>query len=378
MIAHTARFVGEVTFAGLYLSEIRQFLLLSAFFNLSVLLFAEDNASLLDLQNSGSNSPVSNIQQEDDSNVTFEVQTFRFKGLKAFPAKVLRNSLQAFRQVPLQFDDLSRIVSYLEDFYKKGGKIVSVKIPPQDITDGILMIDLAEARVGKIIIDPSGSSHVKHSKIKAIVESYSPPKKIYDASSMNRGLLLADDLPGVSMTGFLQAGVEDDEVDLVLKTSKEPPYIADLVVDNAHSRSLGTYRATLAASLVSPFQLAETIGLQTLKSEGSNYGRLSLGMPFGARGWRVNLYGSTLSYKVVTDELAALNIKGEVEEAGLSLRYPVIRNQRGNLYQNYQFDHRIYLSSVASVTQKHYSIDSLSMNLSGNLLILFGEADPTR
>ena len=143
MSAHTARFVGEVTFAGLYLSEIRQFLLLSAFFNLSVLLFAEDNASLLDLQNSGSNSPVSNIQQEDDSNVTFQVQTFRFKGLKAFPAKVLGNSLQAFRQVPLQFDDLSRIVSHLEDFYKKGGKIVSVKIPPQDITDGILMIDLA-------------------------------------------------------------------------------------------------------------------------------------------------------------------------------------------------------------------------------------------
>ena len=108
-----------------------------------------------------------------------------------------------------------------------------------------------------------------HSKIKASVESYSPKGKIYDASAMNRGMLLADDLPGVSMTGFLQAGDKEDEVDLVLKTSKEPPYIADLVVDNAHARSLGTYRATLAASLVSPFQFAETIGLQTLKSEGS-------------------------------------------------------------------------------------------------------------
>ena len=367
MIAHTACFVGKVTFAGALLSEIRQFLCFSAVFYLSVSLLAEDNASLLDHQNSGSNSPVSNIQEEDDSNVTFQVQTFRFKGLKAFPAKVLRSTLQAFRQVPLQFDDLSQIVTHLEEFYKKEGKIVSVKIPPQDITDGILIIDLAEARVGKIIIDPGGSSHVKHSRIKATVESYSSPKKIYDASSMNRGLLLADDLPGVSMTGFLQAGEEDDEVDLVLKTSKEPAYIADLVVDNAHSRSLGTYRATLAASLVSPFQLAETIGLQTLKSEGSIYGRLSLGMPFGSRGWRLNLYGSGLTYKVVTDELAALNIRGEVEEAGLSLRYPVIRNQRGNLYQNYQFDHRVYISSVASVTQKHYSIDSLSMNLSGNL-----------
>jgi hemolysin activation/secretion protein len=357
----------KVIFADVLLSKIRQFRFLLAFTYLSGSLLANDNAGLRDPQKSGSNSPVSNIQEEDDSNVTFQVQTFRFKGLKAFSPKILRKTLLGFRKVPLQFDDLSRIVSHLEEFYKKEGKIVSVKIPPQDITDGILIVDLAEARVGKIIIDSDGSSLVKHSMIKSMVESYASSKKIYDASSMNRGLLLADDLPGVSMTGFLQAGEADNEVDLVLKTSKEPSYIADLVVDNAHSRSLGTYRATLAASLVSPFQLAETIGLQTLKSEGSIYGRLSLGMPFGSRGWRVNLYRSSLSYDVVTDELAALNIKGEVEEAGLSLRYPIIRNQKGNLYQNYQVDHRIYLSSVASVTQKHYSIDSLSMNLSGNL-----------
>ena len=123
MIAHTACFVGKVTFAGALLSEIRQFLCFSAFFYLSVSLLAEDNASLLDHQNSGSNSPVSNIQEEDDSNVTYQVQTFRFKGLKAFPAKVLRSTLQAFRQVPLQFDDLSQIVTHLEEFYKKEGKI---------------------------------------------------------------------------------------------------------------------------------------------------------------------------------------------------------------------------------------------------------------
>jgi hemolysin activation/secretion protein len=367
MIALTARFVGKVPFAVRIFSEIRQSWIFFVFFYLLASLFSEDDDRLLNKKNIGLHSPVSIIQEEDDSNITFQVQNFRFKGLKAFPPKVLRSNLQAFRQVPLQFDDLSQIVSHLEEFYKKEGKIVSVKIPPQDITDGMLIIDLAEARVGKIIIDPVSSSHVKQSRIKGTVESYSSPKTIYGASRMNRGLLLADDLPGVSMTGFLQAGEADDEVDLVLKTSKESPYIADLVVDNAHSRSLGTYRATLAASLVSPFQLAETIGLQTLKSEGSNYGKLSLGMPFGYRGWRFNLYGSALTYKVVTNELAALKIKGEVEEAGLSLRYPIIRNQRGNLYQNFQFDHRVYLSSVASVTQKHYSIDSLSMNLSGNL-----------
>lgn len=306
------------------------------------------------------------VGEEKDSNDSFLIQSFQFQGLQAFSPEVLKKTLQDFRNVPLQFDDLSQIVSNLEKFYKDEGKIVAAKIPPQDITDGILNISLAEAKVGKIIIDPGGSSRVKKTKLQAIVESYSPPNKIYDASSMNRGMLLADDLPGVSMTGFLQAGEEDDEVDLVLKTSKERSVLADLVIDNAHSRSLGTNRVTLAASLVSPFQFAETIGLQTLKSKGSSYGRLSFGMPLGSRGWNMNLYGSNLSYKVVTGEAAILDIEGDVEEAGLSLRYPLIRNQKGNLYQNFQFDHRMYLSSVASAITKHYSIDSVSMNLSGN------------
>ena len=331
---------------------------------LPVLSGAKNNAISL---RENSNTSVPEQEISNDSNLTFKINSFDFVGLEIFTPDVLANRLRDFIGIPLSFRDLKRINFKIEEFYKSNDKIVSVKIPPQDITIGKLNVHLTEARVGQILIETNGTSNVSHSKIKSCVESYSPRGKIYDASAMNRGMLLADDLPGVSIKGFLQTGEKEDEVDLVLKTSKEPPFKADLVIDNAHARSLGTYRATLATTLVSPLQLAETIGLQTLKSEGSVYGRFSLGMPLGSRGWRLNLYGSTLSYKVVTEDLAALNIEGDVEEAGVSLRYPIIRNQKGNLYQNYQYDHRVYLSSVASILQKHYSIDSISMNLSGNM-----------
>lgn len=359
--------LGKVSLVSKPLSKVRLMLSLIAIIFCPILLVSAENPTGSKRIIRDTDSSVSQVRNEDNSNVNFRIQSFQFEGLEAFSPKVLRSTLEDFRDIPLQFDDLSQVVSSVEAYYKKKGKIVSAKIPPQDITDGTLIINLSEARVGKIIIDPNGSSQVKNTMIKSMVENYSPVKELYNASEMNRGLLLADDLPGVSMTGFLQAGEVDGEVDLVLKTTKEPLYIADLAIDNAHARSLGTYRATLAASLVSPFQLAETIGLQTLKSEGSSYGRLSLGIPLGSKGWRLNLYGSSLAYKVVTDELAALDIQGDVEESGVSLRYPLIRNQKGNLYQNYKYDHRVYLSSVASVVQKHYYIDSVSMNLSGNL-----------
>ena len=313
------------------------------------------------------NESIPSGKTENEQNITFTVKSWEFVGVQIFSKKNLREQLKDFSGKTIQFDDLSKIIDRLEKFYKSQGKIASVTIPPQDVTSGNLKVRIVEARFGKIKIDPVGSSLVKHSKIKASIENYLSKASIYDAEYMNRGLLIADDLPGVSMTGFLQAGESDNEVDLVLKTSNEPSYIADLAVDNAHARSLGTYRATLAATLVSPFRYGETISLQTLKSEGSRYGRVGFGMPVGSAGWRMNIYGSNLSYQVVTSELAALNIQGDVEETGLSLRYPIIRNQKGNLYQNYRFDHRVYLSSVASIIQKHYSIGSASMNLSGNI-----------
>ena len=68
--------------------------------------------------------------------------------------------------------------------------------------------------------------------------SFSPEKRnqnwqLYDSAYFDRRLLIADDLPGVSLTGFLQSNPKPGHLDLVLKSSKEPAYIADLAADNA-------------------------------------------------------------------------------------------------------------------------------------------------
>ena len=66
-------------------------------------------------------------------------------------------------------------------------------------------------------------------------------------------------------------------------------------------------------------------------------------------------------------ESRCFKIEGDVEEAGMFSALSYNPESKGNLYQNYQYDHRLYLSSVATIIQKHYSIDSISMNLSGNM-----------
>lgn len=307
----------------------------------------------------------------DPKEESFKPKSWVFVGVTKFPIEELEQLLDEFIDQPITFSGLSKVTAVIEKKYELNGNIARAVIPPQDITAGVVKIEVVEGRFGKVIFDPTGSSSVKESIVLSLLNSQISSGQLYEASDFDRRLLVADDLPGVSLTGFLQSSQKPAHVDLVVKSSKEPAYIADLAADNANSRSLGSEKVSFSGMLVSPFQFGETLALQTLKSKGSRYGRFSLGFPLGARGWKMNLNISRMNYNVVAPELKSLDISGKVNEEGLSLRYPIIRSRDGNLYSTLSFDHREYSTTVAGSVQKEYSIDNAKVQFSANFFDKF-------
>ena len=141
------------------------------------------------------------------------------------------------------------------------------------------MVEVLEARLGEIRIEEGGSSLVSDDRILSMVGGGLGKGELYDADSLNRGLLLADDLSGVSLTGFLQEGSEPGLVDLNLKTLKEARATAELAVDNANARALGSERVVFSGTLVSPLSMAEVFSIKSLLSEGSFYRSFSASCP---------------------------------------------------------------------------------------------------
>jgi len=307
----------------------------------------------------------------DPEEESFKPKSWEFSGVSRFSIEELEQVLKGFVNKPITFSGLSKVTAVIEKKYEQNGNIARAVIPPQDITDGVVKIDVVEGRFGEVIFDPTGSSSVKESIVLSLLNSQISSGQLYEASDFDRRLLVADDLPGVSLTGFLQSSPKPAHVDLVVKSSKEPAYIADLAADNANSRSLGAEKVSFSGMLVSPFQFGETLALQTLKSKGSRYGRFSLGFPLGARGWKMNLNVSRMNYNVVAPELKSLDISGKVSEEGLSLRYPIIRSREGNLYSTLSYDHREYSTTVAGAVQKEYSIDNAKVQFSANFFDKF-------
>ena len=306
-----------------------------------------------------------------DGNETFVAREWYFPGTSIFPQSILVEQVKSFTGMELTFDQLAEVTARIEQFYKEQGALGRATIPPQDVTSGKIQVDIVEARLGDVRYDTSGSTSVNEKIVTSIVKDKVILGDFYNAKFLDRRILIADDLPGVSLSGFLQASNKPGHVDLVFKSSKEPPYIADLSVDNANSRSLGSKRITFNGMLVSPFRKGETIALQTLRSEGSRYARLSYGFPLGSGGWRMNLNGSRMNYRVVSKDLASLKIAGKVKEQGFSLRYPIIRTREGNLYTTIQFDDRSYQTTVANAVQKDYSIKNTKVEFSSSFFDSF-------
>ena len=216
---------------------------------------------------------ISRVQISDENKTSSEdaffVQSWYVVGVSLVEYQDIQNILDKYTGKKISFKEVKNAGLEIEKYYQDMGFLAKVNIPPQDVTNGVVQLEILEARLGKISIEKDGSSLVEDQKILSIVRGSLKEGEYYEANSLNRGLLLSDDLPGVSLTGFLQEGNKSGLVDLSLKTLKEESSTMELSIDNANARALGSERMVFSGSLISPLRQAEIISINSLISEGS-------------------------------------------------------------------------------------------------------------
>jgi len=190
---------------------------------------------------------------------------------------------------------------------------------------------------------------------------------LLNADALDRGLLLADDLPGVAVAGSLQEGYKPKETDLLVRLTDEPLLYGDAGVDNTGPRATGANRATANFNLNSPLGLGDLTSTNVMHTQGSDYIRLDESLPVGVNGWRVGVNGSYLKYKLVAPEFTALNALGTSDAAGLEATYPLIRSRLKNVYFSANLDHKNFDNQASGATTSKYTDNTATVGLSGNL-----------
>jgi hemolysin activation/secretion protein len=295
------------------------------------------------------------------------VTTFRFTGNTLLGNDELAPLVAEYLNRPISFAELQKAAAAVAEAYRAAGWVVRAYLPQQDIQNGVVTIQIVEAVFGGVKIEGVPAKRIALAQIQNGFEAQQPKGAPLNSNALDRALLLADDLPGVAVSGSLQEGANARETDLILKLADEPIIVGEASLDNTGSRSTGSERFTANLNFNSPFGYGDLVSSNLIHTQGSDYLRLGFTLPVGADGWRVGANASALSYRLIAPEFAALNGKGTSSTVGLDANYPIIRSRLKNLYLGMNYDQKQFDNQSSGAIQSHYQIDTFTANLNGNL-----------
>lgn len=263
---------------------------------------------------------------EEAAKALMTLKNIKFTGVTILGDMELRGIVEPFLNTPMTYEQMLEIGMVVEQYYRKNNYLARAILPPQDLTDGLLTVDVIESVFSKVEVEkeledlPNTQAHVE-----AIIEAQQKTGTPLNTQSLDRALALANDLPGLSVQGSLRQDREAGETELLLKLYQGRTRQAELTVDNAGSRATGFMRVMASLTWFNPNDLADMLNVVAVHTRGSDYARLAYSLPVGTDGWRMGLNASAMSYEVVVGEQDMVGAVGSAITQGLEWVYPLLR-----------------------------------------------------
>jgi hemolysin activation/secretion protein len=272
----------------------------------------------------------------------------------------------------LGFNGLMFLADRVTEYVKnKGYFLAFAYLPEQDISDGVLLITIQPGR-----IEGGGDwQHLLDNKTvnltdRRIVNTLNNALKadtsgIVQANQMERGLLLFNDLAGISARSDLKAGSEPGTTRVNVIFNDTDRYTGLAWVDNYGNFYTGTNRINLMANVNNLSGMGDQFNAMVSITSGLSYGRLGYQAPLGYSGLTINPYVSHLNYKLGED-FANLDLSGQATTYGADLRYPLIRSRATNVNAIAGLEHKKLEDDLAGGSVGKREFNRAHIKLQGN------------
>lgn len=315
----------------------------------------------------GPPAPAPKVELLAPQGPTLTVKEFAFTGNQLIPSAQLSPLLRSYLGRALTFEDLRNAAAEISLHYRRQGYVAAVSVPKQEVKDGVVLLRVLESRFGGVTIDPASDGRIAPERLKRLITQAMPPGAPTDMRLLDRGLLLAGDLPGASVTGGLAAGTEEGRSDLVILSRQTPLWSGSVSADNAGARSTGSPRALASVALASPQGQGEQFTADLLKSEGARFGRLGAAMPVGYEGSRVSLGASRMDYELVSPDFVAARLAGESTSWTADYVRPLARSRVFNVNFTAGLESKAFRNTAADAIVSDYEIRSASAGFNANV-----------
>lgn len=302
------------------------------------------------------------------SDMKVPVKAFRISGAKSISEAQLQGIIAAYTGKQLSIGDMERAAADLTTYYRSQGYILArAYLPAQDINQGTVEIAILEGVVGKTTVDTNAAPNVNAHLANRLVQSRQKTGTAVKEQDLERGLLLLNDLPGVSAKAELSPGANTGETQLTVTAKEEKRFGGSIEADNHGNQYAGQHRAGASVYANNLSGYGDQLSAKAMVSDESlGYGRIAYNSAVGGDGLRVGVAQTHLTYKLGSD-FKALDASGTVDSTSAFATYPIVRTRNANLYVQGTAETKIIKDSIKLTNEaRDRNADVYGLGLNGD------------
>jgi len=278
------------------------------------------------------------IKEEKEEEVKKEGPTFFIKrieltGVESFSQDEFKEIIEEFENKELTMGELKRLAKRIERAYLKRGIIAACFIPPQEIKEGVVTLQVVEAKMGEVDI----RSHKYFRKDRINFYWSLKPGEVLRYDKLSRNLQFMNKNPDRVVKAALHAGKKPGTTDVTLTPETYYPIHAIATLDLEGSASSGILRTGLGVKHNNFLALDDTLisGYIFGKHFKGIYGYHSVPItPFGTS----IMYGYTYSAALPEGDFAYLGLDMRSKNSSFFVYQDLFDKEKhiGNIYAGFE------------------------------------------
>ncbi len=193
-----------------------------------------------------------------DESGTIYIREYRVIGTKVLPRADVEEAVYSFLGPGRKPEDVEFARAALEkSYHDKGFQTVSVAIPEQRPTRGIIILQVTEAPIGRLRVQ--GSRYYNIDKLKARAPSLAEGN-VPNFQEVQREMVALNQNGGLQVTPSLRPGVIPGTFDVDLVVKDQMPLHGSVELNNRYSANTTPLRIDMSLSYSNLWQLGHTIG----------------------------------------------------------------------------------------------------------------------
>ena len=276
-------------------------------------------------------TPAEIVIPKSEASISVKVTAFQFLGATLLADALLQAEVQPYIGQTLDYDGLNKVTQKISQLYQKNGWLAKVFLPPQDIQNGLVTIEINEAKLGEVHTNSDANARLNPTLASNMLTNSQQKGAPLSSQALERAMLLINDTPGFSGQATLSAGAQSGETDVTLNLADTPIFNGSVWADNYGSSLIGKARLNGLLSFNNLTGWGDQLTLNALVSKGVEFVQGGYEFTVGAAGTRINLTSSVSNYEVTSGDSSALDPQGESYSYRLGVKHPFVRSRFSNL-----------------------------------------------